>query len=192
MRIKVLAVTLAAALMAVIPPAGAEPSGLKEMTKSGTYAEVRDDLKNAIVNRGFVVDYVGQFNGMLERTSEAVGAAKTPYTNAEFMQFCAAKLTHDRARDHFIGIGFKKRTGRLKIIRVAHGFRLVFQQSIEPQRYRCLPDGAGGGDGFLGMGYKKGELGHKKGTSFNWFDSLNWLTKKGTDIFDAFKISSDK
>ena len=95
MRIKVLAVTLAAALMAAIPPVGAEPSGLKEMTKSGTYAEVRDDLKNAIVNRGFVVDYVGQFNGMLERTSEAVGAAKTPYTNAEFMQFCAAKLTHD-------------------------------------------------------------------------------------------------
>ena len=94
MRIKVLALTLAAAVIAVGAPAGAD-SGMKSMTKSGVYAEVRDDLKNAIVNRGYVIDYVGQFNGMLERTSEAVGAAKTPYANADFMQFCAAKLTHE-------------------------------------------------------------------------------------------------
>ena len=96
MRIKVLAVTLAAAAaaMAVAMPVSAD-KGMTAMTKKGVFAEVRDDLKNAIVNRGYVVDYVGQFNGMLERTSEAVGAAKTPYANAEFMQFCAAKLTHE-------------------------------------------------------------------------------------------------
>jgi uncharacterized protein (DUF302 family) len=74
--------------------------GFKEMTRTGSYGEVRDDLKNAIINRGFVVDYVGHFNKMLERTSEAVGSvtaagAKSPYKDAEFMQFCAAKLTHE-------------------------------------------------------------------------------------------------
>ncbi|MCB1515727.1 MAG: DUF302 domain-containing protein [Hyphomicrobiaceae bacterium] len=95
MRIKMLAVTAAAAAMAIAAPVFAESAGMAEKTKAGAYAEVRDDLKNAIVNRGYVVDYVGQFNGMLERTSEAVGAAKSPYTNAEFMQFCAAKLTHE-------------------------------------------------------------------------------------------------
>ena len=28
----------------------------KEMTRTGSYGEVGDDLKNAIINRGFVVD----------------------------------------------------------------------------------------------------------------------------------------
>ncbi len=90
-----------AAMVAVAAPvAQADDLGFSEVTKQGKYEEVRDDLKNAIVNRGYVVDYTGQFNKMLERTSEAVGSvtgtgAKSPYKDAEFMQFCAAKLTHD-------------------------------------------------------------------------------------------------
>ncbi len=85
--------------MALSPAARAD-DGFKEQTRMGDYAEVRDDIKNAIVNRGFVVDYVGHLNKMLERTSEAVGSvteagAKTPYKDAEFLQFCAAKFTHD-------------------------------------------------------------------------------------------------
>lgn len=94
-------IILAAALAALAPAVSAEDlGGVTELTKQGKYEEVRDDLKNAIVNRGYVVDYVGQFNAMLERTSEVVGSvtesgAKSPYKNAEYMQFCAAKLTHD-------------------------------------------------------------------------------------------------
>lgn len=92
---------LVAALMVVIAPRVAVASeGFKELTRNGGYEDVRDDLKNAIVNRGYVVDYVGKFNNMLERTSEAVGSvtesgAKSPYKDAEFLQFCAAKITHD-------------------------------------------------------------------------------------------------
>lgn len=94
------ALMLAAVVFLATAPAAIAADGFKELTRSGNYADVRDDLKNAIVNRGFVVDYVGQFNKMLERTSEAVGSvteagAKSPYKDAEFMQFCAAKLTHE-------------------------------------------------------------------------------------------------
>lgn len=95
-----LSIAMVAALFLLVPPQAVADDGFKEMTKTGSYSEVRDDLKNAIVNRGFVVDYVGQFNKMLERTSETVGSvtetgAKSPYKDAEFMQFCAAKLTHE-------------------------------------------------------------------------------------------------
>jgi hypothetical protein len=81
-------------------PVAAEDLGYRVHTKTGTYANVRDDLKDAIVNRGFVIDYVGQFNAMLERTAEAVGrdaggGTPSPYLNAEYMQFCPSKLTHE-------------------------------------------------------------------------------------------------
>lgn len=95
MRILGLALAAALAVMAIGQPAVADAPGVNEKTKQGKFSDVRDDIKNAIINRGYVVDYVGQFNGMLERTSEAVGGAKSPYSNAEFMQFCAAKLTHE-------------------------------------------------------------------------------------------------
>ena len=99
MMIKRLALA-ALASMALAAGVQAEGLGFGESTREGTFAEVRDDLKDAIVNRGYVVDYVGQLNKMLERTSEAVGSvtatgAKSPYKDAEYMQFCAAKLTHD-------------------------------------------------------------------------------------------------
>jgi len=71
----------------------ASESAAREHTKTGTYENVLEDLKNAIINRGYVIDYVGYFNKMLERTSDAV-EGKSPYKNAHYMQFCAAKLTH--------------------------------------------------------------------------------------------------
>lgn len=97
--IRLTAIALFSVFLSTAAPA-TESTGLKELTKTGKFADVRDDLKAAIVNRGYVVDYVGQFNKMLERTSEAVGSvtaagAKSPYIDAEFLQFCAAKLTHD-------------------------------------------------------------------------------------------------
>ncbi len=74
--------------------------GYKTVTKQAAFADVRDDLKDAIINRGFVVDYVGHFNTMLLRTSKAAGSVtadgiKSPYKNAQYLQFCAAKLTHE-------------------------------------------------------------------------------------------------
>jgi hypothetical protein len=95
-----IAFLLASLLITAMSPVALADDDFKELTRMADYTEVRDDLKNAIINRGFVVDYVGHFNKMLERTSEAVGSvteagAKSPYKDAEFMQFCAAKLTHE-------------------------------------------------------------------------------------------------
>lgn len=88
--------------LAAVPMAAQAQDGLgyRVHTKAGKFEDVRDDLKDAIVKRGFVIDYTGHFNAMLERTAEATGSvtalgAKSPYKHAEYMQFCPSKLTHE-------------------------------------------------------------------------------------------------
>ena len=78
----------------------ADELGYRVHSKAAKFEDVRDDLRDAIVNKGFVIDYVGHFNAMLERTAEATGSttalgAKSPYRHAEYMQFCPSKLTHE-------------------------------------------------------------------------------------------------
>jgi len=75
-------------------------AGYKSYIKADTFEDVLFELKNAIVDRGLVVDYTGHLQTMLERTSEAVGSvtpggSKTPYIEAKYLQFCSAKLTHE-------------------------------------------------------------------------------------------------
>ncbi|MGE3918125.1 MAG: hypothetical protein AB7F78_20710 [Hyphomicrobiaceae bacterium] len=100
MSILRLAFVLIASLAVTQVAMAADELGYRVHTKAGKFEDVRDDLKDAIVNRGFVIDYVGHFNAMLERTAEATGSvtplgAKSPYKQAEYMQFCPSKLTHE-------------------------------------------------------------------------------------------------
>jgi hypothetical protein len=86
-------------LFIIAPQAEAE-LGYRVYSKAGTFEEVKSDLGDAIVNRGFVVDYVGHINAMLERTAAAAQSVtpdglKSPYRHAEFVQFCPAKLVHE-------------------------------------------------------------------------------------------------
>jgi hypothetical protein len=95
-----LALTVSLALASMAVAATAAGLGYKVYTTAGKYEDVRDNLKDAIINRGFVIDYVGHFNSMLERTAEATGSVteagkKSPYRNAEYVQFCPSKLTHE-------------------------------------------------------------------------------------------------
>lgn len=97
---RLLAAFAAACLLSYVPAGAADTPGYKIHHRSGTYSDVRDGLEQAIVARGFVVDYVGHLNTMLERTSEAAGSVsplglKSPYKQAQYMHFCAAKLTHE-------------------------------------------------------------------------------------------------
>lgn len=55
------------------------------------------ELKNAIVNRGLVIDYTGYVSKMLERTSGATGGG-SPYKDARYMNFCSAKLSQAAMR----------------------------------------------------------------------------------------------
>jgi hypothetical protein len=96
---------LAAGLVGLLVASGSlamagDDLGYRVHTKKAKYEDVRDDLKDAIINKGFVIDYVGQFNAMLERTAADTGSvtplgAKSPYKHAEYVQFCPAKLTHE-------------------------------------------------------------------------------------------------
>lgn len=54
------------------------------------FADVMSDLSDAIVNRGYVVDYHGFIGDMLKRTAADVGSEARLYSNAEFVQFCSA------------------------------------------------------------------------------------------------------
>jgi hypothetical protein len=87
-------------LLVAAPALAADDLGYRIYTRAGEFEHVRDDVKDAIIGKGFVIDYVGHLNAMLERTAEATGSitplgAKSPYKNAQYMQFCPAKLTHE-------------------------------------------------------------------------------------------------
>ncbi|MFN3546088.1 MAG: DUF302 domain-containing protein [Mesorhizobium sp.] len=57
------------------------------------FADVVADLEDAVVNRGYVIDYHGHIGEMLKRTAGDVGAAKPLYREAEFLQFCSAVVS---------------------------------------------------------------------------------------------------
>ena len=57
------------------------------------FADVMADLEDAVINRGYVIDYHGHIGEMLKRTAADVGAAKPLYRNAEFLQFCSAVVS---------------------------------------------------------------------------------------------------
>lgn len=102
---------LGAALgLSVVSTAVAEVgTGYKSYVKEAKFDDVLEDLREAIVKRGFVIDYAGHFNQMLERTAETAGSVtaqgvKSPYTNAQYLQFCPSKLTHEAVSANPFGI----------------------------------------------------------------------------------------
>ena len=89
-------IALAAAIF--VAPAtvlGGEPAKTIK-TVTGDFDEVFADLQDAVINRGLVIDYVGDVGKMLERTADAAKGSDTtvPYLNARYLQFCSAVLTH--------------------------------------------------------------------------------------------------
>ncbi|MCB1471946.1 MAG: DUF302 domain-containing protein [Rhodobiaceae bacterium] len=62
-------------------------------TKDAPFATVAQDLNDAIVNRGFNIDYHGFIGDMLKRTAGDVGATKELYSDAEFFTFCSAVVS---------------------------------------------------------------------------------------------------
>lgn len=70
---------------------------------NGDFDDVYDELKNAIINEGLTIDYVGNVDQMLERTSqvnisENSKQASPIYLSAKYMQFCSSALTHKAVR----------------------------------------------------------------------------------------------
>ncbi len=117
--------------------------GIQIYQKTGVFDEVRQDLMDAIINRGFVVDFNGRVGEMLKRTAKDIRNAETPYKNAEFFIFCSAKVSHQLSKVDPRNVGFcpytvfvyelKKEPG---VIRV--GYRQPAIQGSEESRKALL------------------------------------------------------
>lgn len=91
-----LAVTLVLAVSSALPAIAKDAH--PHVETQGVFSEVIQDLQDAIINRGFVVDFVGHVDTMLNRTSDASKSvtetgSRSPFLNAKYVQFCSAKLT---------------------------------------------------------------------------------------------------
>ena len=78
---------------------------IKLYQTKGAYSDVRQNLEDAIIDRGLVVDLRGEIGKMLERTGAVLGSDEKLYTDAEFFTFCSAKLSRKmiEADPHNIG-----------------------------------------------------------------------------------------
>ena len=91
--IPALALMLSASLVSM--PAFAADGDVEKRTTSEAYEDVVQAAQDAIINRGYVVDYHGHIGDMLERTASDVGAKKELYKNAEFFTFCSAVVSRE-------------------------------------------------------------------------------------------------
>ncbi len=72
------------------------------------FDEVRQDLSDAIVNRGYVIDYEAFVGDMLARTGADVGSEKTIFQGgrANIMQFCSAVLSRKAMEADVMNLAF--------------------------------------------------------------------------------------
>ena len=73
--------------------AGEMTDGFYLSPTESSFEDAVSDLEDAVINQGLVIDYKGMVGDMLARTGEAADS-KTPYSNAIYLQFCSAALTH--------------------------------------------------------------------------------------------------
>lgn len=84
--------------------AGGNPNLQIYQTKA-EFADVRQNLIDAIVNRGYVLDFNGRVGDMLKRTRKEVGGGPL-YRDAEYMVFCSAVLSRNTMQADIQNIGF--------------------------------------------------------------------------------------
>ncbi|NKB52661.1 MAG: DUF302 domain-containing protein [Rhizobiaceae bacterium] len=71
----------------------ANASDVTEYVVTADFDDVRQDLSDAVINRGYKIDYEAYIGEMLARTSQDVGGKKEIYKKAELVQFCSAVLS---------------------------------------------------------------------------------------------------
>ncbi len=83
----------AAMAASMVLPLDARASDVTEYVIDAAFDGVRLDLRDAVINRGYTIDYEAFIGDMLTRTAADVGARKTIYKHAESIQFCSAVLS---------------------------------------------------------------------------------------------------
>ena len=77
---------------AALAPAQSEPPYVV-YHKRGSYADVLEDVRQAIIGRGMVIGAVSHVAEMLDRTGRDLGSGKTIYQDGEVLLFCSAVLS---------------------------------------------------------------------------------------------------
>ncbi|HMQ58661.1 MAG TPA: DUF302 domain-containing protein [Rhizobiaceae bacterium] len=78
-------------MLALTPALAADDTVTKTTTEP--FADVAQAASDAIVNRGYTIDYHGFIGDMLKRTAADVGATKELYKDAQFFTFCSAVVS---------------------------------------------------------------------------------------------------
>jgi len=86
---------LTGVFLAVASPAQADAGAIRVFSTQESFDDVFFNVENAIVDRGYVIDYVAHIGKMLKRTAADVGAMKTIYLDARTLQFCSAVLSRN-------------------------------------------------------------------------------------------------
>ena len=84
---------VAAAFAVVAASAKAEEIPVRVYAVKDGFESVKEEVTDAIIKRGFVVDYTAHIGAMLARTAKDVGASKSIYSDAQSLQFCSATLS---------------------------------------------------------------------------------------------------
>jgi len=87
---------------------GANAEEISTYRISAPFDDVRQDLADAIVNRGYVIDYEAHIGKMLARTAADVGASKAVFAKgrANAMQFCSAVLSRRTMEADIMNIAY--------------------------------------------------------------------------------------
>lgn len=80
--------------------------GVSKRAVKSEFADVAQDVSDAIINRGYTVDHKSFIGKMLERTRASVGSDKVIYRNAELVQFCSAVLSRKMMEADAANIAF--------------------------------------------------------------------------------------
>ena len=83
-----------------------QSGGITEYIVKAPFADVRQDLADGVINRGYKIDYVAQIGEMLARTAADVGGKNEIFENAEFIQFCSAVLSRKAMEADPVNIAF--------------------------------------------------------------------------------------
>ncbi|MFP1633337.1 DUF302 domain-containing protein [Zhengella sp. ZM62] len=78
-----------------VSPAMAAGDDVFTVTTENAFADTAQAVHDAIVNRGYKIDYHGFIGDMLKRTAGDVGASKVLYKDAEFFTFCSAVVSRE-------------------------------------------------------------------------------------------------
>lgn len=77
--------------VAALPVQAGEPFEVTNV--KGQFADIKDNLTQAIEGRGLVISYTAQVSEMLDRTAVDLGATRRIYGSGEVLEFCSAKLS---------------------------------------------------------------------------------------------------